>query len=145
MKALNSSVIKTLRKINSISGFIALATMIVMLVLIYLQKRIPLYYICGSLFMVFSLIFGLTAVFFMVRSILWHIEYKRLRYLLRHYLYALLIVFLILLTFDHIAEGDDSFVRVVMISPVLALGSVYLSGYRLRIRQKTPAQAQQSA
>lgn len=145
MKALNSNIIKTLRKINSISGLIALGAMIVMLTLIYLQKRLPLYYVCGGLFLGFGLIFGLTAVFFMVRSILWHIEYKRLRYLLRHYLYALVIVFLILLTFDHIAEGDDSFARVVMISPVLALGSVYLSGYRLRIRQTSPAQTQPSA
>ena len=38
MKALNSNIIKTLRKINSISGLIALGAMIVMLTLIYLHR-----------------------------------------------------------------------------------------------------------
>jgi hypothetical protein len=134
MKASNKQLILILRNISSISGFITLGALLVMLTLIYLQKKIPLYYVSGGVFLTFGLIFGVTAVCFMVRSVLWHIEYKRLRYLFRHYLYALGIVLCVLLLADHIAEGNDSFGRVLMISPVLALGSVYLSGYRLRIR-----------
>ena len=145
MKPFHYQLITTLRRISSVSGLITALSLGIMLVLINFQQRIPLYYVCGGLFLGFGVIFVLTALFFMARSILWHIEYKRLRYLFRHYLYALGLVFLALLVLDHIAEGDDSFWRVVMISPVLALGSVYLSGYRLRILQKKPTEVSSDA
>ena len=134
-------IMKALKILNSFSGSLAFAALLVMLTAIYLQKKVMLYYICGGIFIFFGLIFIVTAIVFMVRSIIWHIETKRVRYLVRHYVYAIFAVYLALLVFDHIT-GGISWVNNALYAPILALGSMYLSGYRLQIKPKSPAQAE---
>lgn len=133
-------VMKSLKKLNSVSGVFAFAALLIMLTAIYLQKKVLLYYISGGVFIVFGLIFVLTAVVFMLRSIAWHIETKRVRYLVRHYIFAIFAVYIALLVFDHIT-GGISWVNNAMYSPVLALGAIYLSGYRMEFEKKSPAKA----
>ena len=131
---------KAFKFLNSISGFLAFAALLVMLTAIYLQKKVLLYYICGGIFIFFGVIFLLTAIVFMIRGLAWHIETKRMRYLVRHYIYAIFAVYLALLVFDRIT-GGVSWVNNVLYSPILALGAIYLSGYRLPINAKTPSKA----
>lgn len=129
---------KALRNINSVSGFLALIAFIIMLAAIYLQKKCLLYYISGGVFLVFGVIFAVTAVVFMVRSIVWHVETKRLRYLIRHYIYAMLAAYVAMMILDHVTVGKIGWTSNLMYALVIALGEVYASGYRLRIKKKSP-------
>lgn len=139
MKKGKLHLVRLLRIINGISGIASLFSLPVMLVTIYLGHRSSLYYTSAGAFVGFGLLFAATAAVFMLRSVVWHVETKRLRYLVRHYLYALVIVFLVLLLLDHITMGDDfGWDRIFCYSFVIALGSVYLSGYRLRIGARPP-------
>lgn len=137
----NIGLVKTLRAINSLSGFLTLFSLIVMLIAIYMQKRSAPYYISGGMFLVFGLIFCVTAVMFMVRSIVWHIQAKRMRYLFRHYLYALLIACVALMILSHITVGKIGWMNNLLYSPLLSLGSIYLSGYLLAPTKAAPAEA----
>ena len=123
--------IKAIRKVNSFSGFLALLLLAVMLISIYQGHRSTLYYISGGLFMLFGLIFATTALMFMVRSVVWQIKSKRMRYLIRHYLYGLLVACVALLILSHITLGKVDCVNNLFYSPLLAFGSIYLSGYML--------------
>ena len=132
-------VVRLLRVFNGMCGIASLFSLPVMLVTIYLGRRGSLFYVSGGAFVGFGLLFAATAAVFMLRSIVWHVETKRLRYLVRHYLYALGIVFVVLLLLDHITVGDDfGWDRIFSYSFLIALGSVYLSGYRLDIAEIPP-------
>lgn len=116
------------------SGAVTLVSLILMLIEIYRQTQSTLYYAAGGVCIAFGLVFVLTAFIFLIRSVVWHIQNKRVRYLIRHYLYAIVAVYLALMVFDHIT-GGISWVNNAMYSPLLALGEIYLSGYRLQVSE----------
>lgn len=130
--------IKILRAISSTSGFFALASFVLILITVYAGQKCMLYYISGGIFIAFASIFSVTVLFFMLRSLIWHVKVKRMRYLIRHYFYAFLAIFVILTILDQIMLSNIGWINNIMIAPFIALISVYLSGYFLTSKKGIP-------
>lgn len=126
---------KALRFINKFSGIISAIVFFIMVVIL-IQTRtyvdnIPFYYLCWVLFS-FGAVFLLTALIFAVYAVIRRRKQRRMKMMVRHYLYAAVGIYAACLVAGYIANGEILW-RYIIIALELALFQLYFSGYKLSV------------
>ena len=132
---------KLFKRINQFSGVFAVLFFIVMVILVRRRILGSPYYIIGGLFLMFAAVFIVTACAYILQSVVWHIKNKKLGALVRHYAYAYMAIYVLLMILDHITMGSVSWVHNLHYALIAAMIQVYLHGYHLEFSpEKTDAQ-----
>ena len=129
---------KLFKYINQAGGVFAALFFIVMISLVRRGITGTPYYTVGGFFLAFAAMFLVTAFILMFRSLMWHIRNKRLSDMLRHYVYAYVACYILLIIIDHITMGSISWAHNFLYALIVAMLEVYLHGYKLEfIKKKT--------
>ena len=127
---------KLFKYINQAGGIFAALFFLVMVSLVRREIIGKAYYAVGTLFLIFSAMFIVTALVLMFRSLMWHIRNKKLGTLLRHYIYAYVGFYVLLIVVDHITMGSISWAHNLLYSFIGAMLELYVHGYRLEFIKK---------
>lgn len=127
---------KLFKYINQAGGVFAAVFFMIMVVLVRKGIIGKSYYVVGMVFLVFAAMFLVTACVLMFRSLMWHIRNKRLGTMLRHYVYAYLGFYVLLIIIDHITMGSISWWHNLLYSMIGAMLEVYAHGYKLEFIKK---------
>ena len=110
---------KLLKRINQASAILAGLSFLVMVQSIYVAQDCPAYYVSAVIFVVMAAIFVPTAAIFLFGSLLWHIKNRKTGTLLRHYIYAYIGFYLLLMVLNHISMSSISWVHNLVYALVL--------------------------
>ena len=127
---------KLFKYINQVGGVFAAVFFMIMVILVRRGIIGKTYYVVGTIFLIFAAMFLVTACVLMFRSLMWHIRNKRLGTMLRHYVYAYLGFYVLLIIIDHITMGSISWWHNLLYSMIGAMLEVYAHGYKLEFIQK---------
>lgn len=127
---------KLFKYINQAGGVFAAVFFMIMVILVRRGIIGKTYYVVGTIFLIFAAMFLVTACVLMFRSLMWHIRNKRLGTMLRHYVYAYLGFYVLLIIIDHITMGSISWWHNLLYSMIGAMLEVYAHGYKLEFIQK---------
>ena len=131
---------KLFKYINQAGGIFAAILFIVMVSLVRRGMIGKPYYVTGILFLTFAAMFLVTACVLMFRSLMWHIRNRKLASMLRHYVYAYVGFYILLMIIDHIAMGSISWGHNLLYALIAAMLEVYVHGYRLEFDPKMAEQ-----
>ena len=136
---------KLLKRINQASAVLAGLSFLVMIQSIYVAQDCPVYYVSAVIFLMMAALFLPTSVFFLFRSLFWHIKNRRIGALLRHYIYAYIGFYLLLMVLNHISMSSISWVHNLVYALVLGLIQIYTAGMAMENnKQKTVPQTSSS-
>ena len=127
---------KLLKRINQASAILAGLSFLVMVQSIYVAQDCPAYYVSAVIFVVMAAIFVPTAAIFLFGSLLWHIKNRKTGALLRHYIYAYIGFYLLLMVLNHISMCSISWGHNLVYSLVLGLIQIYNAGMSLESGKK---------
>lgn len=130
-----------LKKINKFCGIIALlAFAVTAFDLINIVRNEPnnmLYYVSGTVFLLFGALFLLTAAIFILRDFFWHIRHKQFGLFIRHYLYTVVAVYIICILADYVFNYSVDWLGYLGYSLCIAIVQIYISGYKLNTIQNS--------
>ena len=129
---------KLFKYINQAGGILAGLFFIVMVLLVRKGIDGRSYYVVGTLFLIFSAMFIVTACVLMFRSLMWYICKRRFGALIRHYTYAYIGFYVLLILIDHITMGNISWAHNIFYSFMGAMLELYIQGYRLEFNKQNP-------
>ena len=136
---------KLLKRINQASAILAGLSFLVMVQSIYVAQDCPAYYVSAVIFVVMAALFVPTAAIFLFGSLLWHIKNRKTGTLLRHYIYAYIGFYLLLMVLNHISMSSISWVHNLVYALVLGLIQIYTAGMAMENnKQKTVPQTSSS-
>ena len=127
---------KLFKYINQAGGIFAALFFLVMVSLVRRGILGKAYYVVGTLFLIFSAMFIVTACVLMIRSLMWHIRNKKLGAMIRHYIYAYFGFYVLLILIDHITMGSVSWAHNLLYSFIGAMLELYFHCYRLEFIKK---------
>ncbi len=127
---------KLFKYINQAGGIFAAVFFLVMVGLVRKGIDGRSYYVVGSFFLIFAAMFLVAACVLMFRSLMWHIRNKKLGSLLRHYVYAYIAFYILLMILDHITMGSISWAHNLLYALIGAMLELYVHGYRLEFNPK---------
>lgn len=127
---------KLLKRINQASAVLAGLSFLVMVQSIYVAQNCPAYYVSAVVFLVMAALFLPTAAVFLFRSLLWHIKNRKMGALLRHYIYAYIGFYLLLMVLDHISMRSISWGHNLVYALVLGLIQIYTAGMSMESGKK---------
>ena len=96
---------KLFKYINQAGGIFAALFFLIMVGLVRHEIVGKPYYIVGGFFLAFAAMFLITACILMIRSLMWHIRNHKLGAMLRHYVYAYVGFYILLMMIDHVSRG----------------------------------------
>ena len=99
---------KLFKYINQAGGLFAVLFFLIMVGLVRRGIIGKAYYVVGTMFLIFAAMFLVTACALMFRSVRWHIRNKKLGSMVRHYIYAYVGFYVLLIIVDHITMGSIS-------------------------------------
>ena len=127
---------KLFKYINQAGGIFAVLFFLIMVGLVRRGIIGKAYYIVGTMFLIFAAMFLVTACALMFRSVRWHFRNNKLGALLRHYVYAYVGFYVLLIIIDHITMGSISWGHNLLYSMIGAMLQVYVHGYKLEFIRK---------
>ena len=129
---------KLFKYINQAGGIFAALFFLIMVGLVRHEIVGKPYYIVCGFFLAFAAMFLITACILMIRSLMWHIRNHKLGAMLRHYVYAYVGFYILLMMIDHITMGSISWGHNFLYALIAAMIQVYLHGYKLEFSAKKP-------
>ena len=136
---------KLFKYINQAGGIFAALFFLIMVGLVRRGIVGKPYYIVGGFFLAFASMFLITACILMFRSLMWHIRRHKLGDMLRHYVYAYVGFYILLMVIDHITMGSISWGHNFLYALIAAMIQVYLHGYKLEFNGKKAEGKQEKA
>ena len=127
---------KLFKYINQAGGVFAAVFFLIMVGFVRRGIDGRSYYFVGSLFLIFSAMFIVTACVLMFRSLMWHIRNNKLISMVRHYVYAYIGFYFLLMLIDHITMGSISWAHNLLYALIGALLELYIHGYLLEFNPK---------
>ena len=127
---------KLFKYINQAGGVFSVLFFLIMVGLVRRGIIGKAYYIVGTMFLIFAAMFLVTACVLMFRSLRWHIRNHKLGAMLRHYAYAYLGFYVLLIIIDHITMGSISWWHNLLYSFIGAMLELYAHGYKLEFIKK---------
>lgn len=129
-----------LKLVNRVNGFLALVTGVIMCIAVYLigTNSRTYYYIISGLFVAFAAVFLATGIVFVVRSMIRHIKNRKIGNLIRHYIYAYMGFYVLLMVLDHICMRSISWTHNLLYAFAAAFLQIYFNGLKLENIQKMP-------
>jgi len=127
---------KLFKYINQAGGIFAALFFMIMVGLVRRGIDSKAYYIVGGFFLAFAAMFIITACVLMFRSLMWHIHNHKLGSMLRHYVYAYVGFYVLLIIIDHITMGSISWGHNFLYALIAAMIQVYIHGYKLEFSNK---------
>lgn len=121
------------KKINKFCGIIALLSFMIMSVNMIITRNDqsnPVFYYCCAAFVIFSTIFMLTALVFVIYNLIHSISHRKFIRLIRHYLYATAFFYIMCILFDYVIHGCVSLPSYILPSLALGIIQVYWTGYK---------------
>ena len=128
---------KLFKYINQAGGLFAVLFFLIMVGLVRRGITGKPYYVVGGFFLAFAAMFLITACILMFRSLMWHIRNHKLGAMLRHYVYAYVGFYVLLIIIDHITMGSISWAHNLLYSMIGAMLQVYVHGYKLEFSKKS--------
>ncbi len=127
---------KLFKYINQAGGIFAALLFLIMISLVRRGIIGRAYYVAGTFFLIFSLMFIVTACVLVFRSLMWHIRKNKLGSMMRHYIYAYFGFYVMLILIDHITMRSISWVHNLLYSLIGAILVLYAHGYKLEFINK---------
>lgn len=124
---------KILRKINQFCGLVSAISFVLLTADIIFTRSVnngQLFYYCAAAFIIFGLIFILTAAIFILYDFITHVRNKQLVLFIRHYFYAFVGFYMVCILADYVLNGIIDWPGYAHYAMVLALIQTYLSGFR---------------
>lgn len=129
---------KLFKTVNQAGGILSAILFLMMVGLVRNGIVGAPYYVVGCFFLAFAAIFLVTAFLLIFRSFIWHIYTKNIPTMIRHYIYAYVACYILLIILDHITMGTVSWGHNLLYALIAAMFEVYIHGYRLGFNLKKP-------
>ena len=122
---------KAIKLTSRISGIIAVICFLAMAGLVDHGITGKPYYITGGIFLAFGTVFVCTALVLAAESIMWHVRQNKVRTMIRHYIYAYVGLYILLMVLDHIMMGSISWGHNLLYSLLTAMLQLYFNGRKI--------------